>query len=402
VREFYATRGRIGGNVQVTSELAGPLGGLFGKGIRIGQQVSVTRIDRALQCSGLGCNLQDLLIVRFGSLPTTRAAEADAESTRRAAFWRRVEATIDSLPSPARAVASAWTSADREYLLQAWLQEGAPAEKALGQLLASVPALPGQGQEVPLAIFASQTTGDPHAYDTNRAAGRFLTRLVDFIARDEPLPDLTPAEERLARFLSVGIVAGSMASTVLAYGLIGDAPWLREMRRVGDEAWLPLTTVARYRDYRAHKGVAFAVENQHVFLELRNRSNQLPVDERPTLLCTSGALSVAAHQLIRTLIATGNQVLYSGDFEWKAMDIAARLRARYGTALRLWHMDQEDYQRAIRPNAAKPARAVMNLTAAFPGLVPAMVEQGVAFQEELIELLWADILSFVRPEPQPG
>lgn len=398
VRDFYGLHGRIGGTIEVSEALVSPIGGLFGKPVQEGQRITAARISQALENSGLECTLKDLLVERYGALPTPRLEQKKAESDRRQEFWSRLEKRLASLPESARASAAAWAEADRDYLVKTWVRENDVAEQALVAVLSAVARIPGRGREVPLAILSSQVTGDPHAFDPDRTAGRFLTRLVEFSTRAEVYPDLTEAEERLVRFLDQGIVAGSMASTVLVYGLMGEAPWLESVRAAGDEMWLPLTTVARYRAYGGYRGVAFAVENQHVFLELRNRANRLPSDQRPTLLCTSGTLCVAAHQLLRALVQGGCRIFYSGDFEWGGLNIAHRLRERYAGAVRPWRMDKRDYQAALRSGARSPDPRIVNLREAFPEVVPAVEQHGVAFQEELLDALWSDLLAEIADD----
>lgn len=390
-RDFYVSHGRFGGTIEVTDTLEGVLGGILGRSVAPGQRVEVARLDRRLRRSGLACSVEDLVVAQFGALPPTRAALSVAGADRRLAFWERVERTVAALPQGARGAAAEWVRGDREYLVQAWEQEGPGTEQDLAAVLGAAARLPEPGGEVPLSVFASRVTGDPHAFDADRRAGRFLARVAEFRTRDEPLGDVPVAEARLTRFLRVGIVAGSMASTVLVYGLLGEPAWLSPMRDAGDEMWLPLTTVARYRDYRGYRGIAFAVENQHVFLELRNRANGLPPERRPTLLCTSGAPCVAAHLLLRALVHGGCRIRYSGDFEWKGLDIAHRLRERYAGAVQLWRMEREDYEGTVRPGARSPDPRIASLRGAFPELVPAVERQGVAFQEELIDALWDDI-----------
>lgn len=118
-------------------------------------------------------------------------------------------------------------------------------------------------------------------------------------------------------------------------------------------------------------------------------------------MCTSGQVSLAATLLLDRLAEGGAEIRYGGDFDVPGLVIARGLLRRYGSLCRLWHMDPDDYRRAVRADSPllRPAdrRRLGALEQDFPHLVAAMLAEGrVAYQEGLDAVLVADVLGHVR------
>lgn len=84
----------------------------------------------------------------------------------------------------------------------------------------------------------------------------------------------------------------------------------------------------------------YVVENEMVFLYLLEHSKNQDI----TCLCTSGQPRVAAFGLLSLLIQSGAAIFYSGDLDAEGMGIADRLWQKYGDAVHLWRMDEQDYR----------------------------------------------------------
>jgi uncharacterized protein (TIGR02679 family) len=122
----------------------------------------------------------------------------------------------------------------------------------------------------------------------------------------------------------------------------------------------------------------------------------VPSGKRPTLICTSGQLSLAARRLLDLLVKDGVVLLYSGDFDRAGLGIACGLKRRYGVRLTLWRMSIQDYHIAKdrRTLEATPTHLIHRQETQFLSSLVAEVEKnGRAFQESIIPELEADLRS---------
>ncbi|EKP95371.1 protein of unknown function DUF2399,protein of unknown function DUF3323 [Thermaerobacter subterraneus DSM 13965] len=356
----------------------------------------------------------------------------------------------------------------------------------------SAPMAPPSAE--PLALFAHRVCGDPHALDPDTPAGRLLLQALTVVlpeAGDLGRGLTSPALRRNVLLEAAGLAADDTSSTVAAFHLRAVLPDPRRAPpRDGsprpveaggaanrDPGWIedpvaaaacatgtvvvwPLREIRRRPRFFAAGGAAYAVENPQVFQALvdtlvRRREANLSDDEGgprggPSLLCTSGRLSLAAVLLLDRLIgrtgpgtpaphqparhrATGSdprlgagpgpcperaRLYYSGDFDVAGLEIAYSVITRYGAAACPWRMTAADYRHALAATAGDAGarrfdpgerRRLERLRARgfLPELIDEMLAVGhPAYQEGLIDRLLADLLAAVHagmaiPHPHP-
>jgi uncharacterized protein (TIGR02679 family) len=197
---------------------------------------------------------------------------------------------------------------------------------------------------------------------------------------------------------SANIAVDDISSTVHAYHLLGSDPMIAGARAQGYVLTLSLATVTRLSALKAAHDVAFVVENPAVFSHLVTVAAALPTERRPTLICTSGQLSLAARRLLGLLVEAGAVLRYSGDFDHMGLTIARGILERASGRAALWRMNPDDYAvaRAAAEHAGSalaplPVSRLAALAPSFPALVNALVTRGPAFQEALLDLLSADM-----------
>ena len=408
LRERYEGLGRIGGSVAVPPESVPPLAGFLGHPVG-DNRVRLAEVDAALQRSRFACTLPEALAAYFGEPMVTRAEAAAAEQQRwqqvlaelaaEQQRWQQALAELAAAAPPAGSSPSladrpdplGWLTAEGTYLQREWRKrpvELAAAARLVGGALLRLPA-----PDEPLPVFANRLAGDPHALD--RLAGRLWLRALAWLYPEAALAARSPAEQRLAWLAAAGLAADDVSSSVVVAGLIGEAGWLLSARAAGVALALPLRSIAEGQTYQGWRGVAFVVENPPVFSQLLDAMAGLPAAGRPTLICTSGQLSLAARRLLGRLVAGGTTLRYSGDFDAAGLGIARGCLQRYGDACRLWRLDPEDYRRALRhPAPAVESERLELLRSSFPQLVPPLLAGGAAYQEALVPALVADLLRF--------
>lgn len=400
----YRSLGRVGGAIRVTHAEADALR-LIGCAIR-GVSLPLAELDRALHATRFGCGLVDALEAITGHPVSTRAADAEQEAEAWAAVQRAVtddaEAFVATVPLPATArerledVAS-WLSADKSYLRSEWRRDPAATSEAMHAVARALLTRPGRLESLTVPVFANLVTRDPHAFDADRPAGRYLERALWFVV-PSPLATLpSTADGRVMLLEAANLVPDRISSSVTALGLVGGHPVVCAARTTGVVLTLPALTVPMLGDVRGYRDVAFVVENPSVFAELEARLRRVPPEQRPTLLCTSGNLSLAAWDLLQRLVDGGTILRYAGDFDTAGLAIASRICRAYGDRITLWHMALTDYQRARaapydapRPESAEMMASIDDADA----LLARILTDGPAYQESLVPLLAEELLAF--------
>ncbi len=371
-------------------------------------RVRLVEIDQALRNSGFACSLLDVLTAFRPSEPLeTRQERRTAHALHQADFRQSLLSIVAELPESSRG---------RSWLLNGlhgleWLfahYKNAPVAEQERQL-ATISYIVGLLDQLPaaqmperLALFAQRTSGDPHALDSNRPAGRLL-----LLALSDLSNDATPPQERahaLRLYNDVGLLVDTISSSVAVFNLTG------AITRSGEIDPLPQTAGARvlllpqrqlleWSSAQAACADIYVFENPQVFEEVidallrQDRHGVLP-----TLVCTAGWPSVAALLLLDQLLASSpeNILHYSGDFDLKGLQIAAHLLARYPGRCQPWRFDPEAYLQALQSEGVLARSNELDMLNALPAifvpLVAVMQEKKKwAYQEGIAPLLIHDI-----------
>lgn len=408
LEELHASLLRNGepkGRVTIQSrDEADALQDLIGKWVEPGRSIAVRDVDQRLREQSIfHCSLAEAIELHRGA-PIARPREerekqiASRERAVRRCFellptlgisteaYTRVVGWMHAAESELRADATRW---GEQPLLD--------GIRAVALAFGRLPA-PG-GAPVYLAELANEVTGDAHGLDAGRPAHALLIRALAFTfpgtgARE----DRGTAAWKLNLLSAAGIARDPISVRVDTFGLDGDTPYLRELRREGIDRPFTLNTLGEIGgDVRAWRNVAFVVENPTVLAALIKHVRQWIPDLHPTLVCTNGNLNLADRALLDALVRRGAHLFYGGDFDAKGLEIAALVLARYPGAASPWRMSGDDYRDALRTEgrALEPG-AVDRAARAFPALAAEIAARGqAAHQEGLIPALSRDLSRFV-------
>jgi uncharacterized protein (TIGR02679 family) len=249
--------------------------------------------------------------------------------------------------------------------------------RRLERALAVLRALPADG--VPLAAFATDHAGDPHALDR----GRSLTAIVlDAAATALALPAPVTSEDARLLWEAVGVVPDPLSSTVLVLSLPGDSdtPLGRWLSAAAAESHPVVLTLADLRRWPPRPllstATAFVVENPALVAEAAAAGWTGPV-----LVCSSGRPTVAVVELLRWLGAGGAVLNQHADFDPTGLAITRWLAQRAGTTP--WRMTSDEYLRAVGRRRDRPRiTASVPETPWDPRLQEALMEVGVVVYEE--------------------
>lgn len=213
-----------------------------------------------------------------------------------------------------------------------------------------------KGEQKRLDIFAAEVTGDPHYFDFGTKAHKILFYFIEAYLEEHPIDQSVwelgqkqyEVEQRMERMFHVGLLSDEISNRSVAYGI-----HLRKCSgklHEGIEGFLvekePVTVMLyQLRDVAEAYGeskVVCVFENPSVFTEFVRKFRE----EKITAVCTSGQLMFTSLLLLDLLVKGGCVLYYSGDFDPEGLQIADKLKGRYGDKLVLWHYTGCDYEKA--------------------------------------------------------
>lgn len=445
VRERFVSLGRAGGTAIVSEPTPAEIAavraflGRHPKQDADGRlRISMAQLETQLLQSRFHAPLRNCLAAYFGEAIITRPEQEAMNESAWQSFVTEVSGRIAAIEAnhhkrPAAAAqshgpppdrppsdASSWWKravADPQSATHTWLRmHWRPREpndallqaaEAVGTaLLILTLGLENEPLSHRLPIFATQVTGDPHAFDPDRPAGRLLEKAI----QDTQLGAAaigsaaeTAGAQREVLLSLIGLQRDDFSSSVLALGLTQSGrtdPHRARVWRALSQACVPvaypLWEIRRWSTVGATRGTAYIVENPAVFaylVEMAEAKGGTP----PTLICTSGQLSAAAVALLDKLASSGVALYYGGDFDVGGLTIAAGICSRYAVRVKLWRMSVEDYRLALRsPGEHRLSQTELGQLAKFQPQFPDLVADMLAakqkaYQEALVGQLAGDV-----------
>lgn len=247
-------------------------------------------------------------------------------------------------------------------------------------------------EELALCSYAVST--DPHALDGKNPAGSLLLHALAFWQR-VPLP--ARARQRLALLRRCGLMQDDISDFTVQRGLIltladgREHPAWAQFRQEGKFSLLTSSQLAEVTGAASPTGRVYLLENQMLFSSLCRRSCL-----HHPLVCTSGQLKEASWQLLDLLTQTDCRLYYAGDFDPEGLSIADRLWQEYGDRVHFWHMEPQDYQRAVSEKKIEGEGRLRQLEQiACPALRPTaqavLQKKRAGYQEALAEQYLEDL-----------
>lgn len=251
-------------------------------------------------------------------------------------------------------------------------------EQELKKAIKALENLPNCHESLP--IFAAQVNGDPHSLDKNRLAGQMFLRFLvlksnsiklneKFAKKDDKLQIIRngsavlekdkreakvqekarSTEEIAEIYYNNNILIDEMSNMVLVRNLIAlkdgqpHEGWkafcnkheamqvtLYNLSRI-DEVLLSTNSKLYNR--------CFVVENPGVFTSIIQDKKLKEV----SIICTYGQVKLAGIILLNKLVKSGIHLYYSGDIDPEGMQIADKLKKRFGNNLTLIGFDEKTY-----------------------------------------------------------
>jgi len=260
------------------------------------------------------------------------------------------------------------------------------------QLTQALDGLPLDYERLP--VFGQRILGNPHVFDRTTDLGKLLIHALH-IKRGQvgaPPSDTERVNELLLEFklLRDDITNFVTCANVTAEREGTEHPmWhgAAAMHSVLNVPMRELLNVDRVRPSRGH--TVWIVENSGVFSSLLDDVPDAP------LVCTHGQFKLAAYRLLDMLVASGCQLKYAGDFDPEGLQMASRLKQRYGDRLDYWCMGLESYV-ASEPSVELDEERLVKLGRITDIELQHVVEEmkrvkKAGYQEALLETMTKDM-----------
>lgn len=250
-----------------------------------------------------------------------------------------------------------------------------------------------RGKLTRLAIFASEITRNPHYFDSSELGGKLITAALAYLSNKEA-PE--SSEEISELLYSFGILKDEISNhttccNALAYINGSEHMGVRSFYENNEPLQLNLWNLSRLEEIRCTGNTLFVFENPTVFTEVMTGT----MDLKPSLLCTSGQLKLSSLVFMDKALKHVDKIYYSGDFDPEGINIAWRLKQRYGEKLYFWRFDKASYNK-IKSNVELEDRRLKQIEhIEDEGLAELIAEirdsRRCGYQELLIEEYVEDI-----------
>ncbi len=417
LREKYIEIGRVGGQVllenttpseqrEVASFLAKP------PYADSSLKIKLSDIEKALQHS-FNCGLPELLTAFFPGEPlVTRPTKREAHIIHQTKFRTNLLNIASTLHEGSQG--KYWLQHGQhgqEWIFSRFKNSHADEQERQLQLVRHVAnvlnQLPKPDAPERLALFAQRTCGDPHALDSNMAAGRLLLLALNDLDQglESSSSQLTKTphnrEHELRLYKDAGLLVDTVSSSVAVFNL-ANAIYHHDtfdplVQAAGKRVLLlPMRQLLEWKRITPASTRIYMFENPQVFEEAI--ASLESARSLPTLVCSSGWPSAATLRLLDQLLeeSPDNCLYYSGDFDLKGLQIATYLATRYVGRCHPWHFDGTSYQVALKTDGIEVRASELRMLNTFPETFKPLVtmiqeKQKWAFQEGIVELLVKDL-----------
>lgn len=355
----WRTFGRVTGRIclkDCTEEEKRAIGGILGKVFYEDTiQFSFAEFEKGLQKTKFApIKMRDVLEAYLGKTLSTNQEQIAGKRRRQEAFFDRIQEYADQMQGDRVEVCS-WIQdmrAEKAHGYQLLLREYCRDEKTAEQVAKNVcdallicEQLQASEEEMQLAVFAADRSGNPHYFDRGSAAGQLLVHAICYRQGTE-IPKT--AHQWREALLNAGIIADTISSLVHVYGLhleteIGWHPAYEAFCRRKEPCVITLENLQKITGVKAEGNQVFIVENEMVFSYLVTALQETNV----TILCTSGQPRTVAVKLLQLMADSGITMYYSGDLDPDGLLIADRLYTRFCENLRIWRMGMAEYEESI-------------------------------------------------------
>lgn len=233
---------------------------------------------------------------------------------------------------------------------------------------------------IPLPTISAIISRDSHYFDMDKIPGKLLINYLCFLSGKE---EISTSEEIAELLMEFFIVRDEFFNFTMVYNLFGEESW-ESFWKCKQPLNLSLYNLKKSHRITGTGKKIFVVENPSVFRSLMEKF--ILENFECTLVCTSGQLNLSSLIILDRAVKNGNRLFYAGDFDPEGLQIAQKLKLRYGKNLEFFHMEIEDYKSSLSDKSIEKRFAKLESIKIFEfqELVSVMKKEGKAGYQELL------------------
>ncbi len=356
----YVSLGHFGGTVQLSglsAEERQQLSGFLQRdcGGTKTVTVSASALEKALSKSRFSeLKWERILQEYFRQELVGKKEQQQKETEKREQFFTTMIGMAPENPGSLWLAETLQNQTEGYQLLQKqYRQQTEQLSEVLTQFLKAVPYLPflmgssGAAQKELIAVFAANTTGNPHFFDVGTLGEQLLTLFLKKQMDWTEDSSLSPAEKRAELYYAAGLLKDDLSNHTLAYGIHArkkdgaSHEGIEGFFRQKEPVLLTLMTLGVLAGVSTgQEKCVYIVENPAVFSKL------IRAWPERTVLCGNGQIRLATLVLL-DLFDVDTTFYYAGDFDPEGLLIAQKLKERYGKRLHLWNYDVSCYEKYL-------------------------------------------------------
>jgi len=355
----YEALERIGGNVslkRIAEDECEAINPFFGWNLKVGEDVSVplALFEKELRDSRFCIGIQELHEVLKGEpLLTKHEKQLLADQS-----WRKLFQTVrDQVGLDIPTLLMDWLvqveqgrGAGARTLRDVYKSDPEVALESLGIVVRALREVLARSEGEPpvrMPVLAVRVSGDAHALDGDRPAGRMLTAFLSerlTIGEEaEGGDDGAATLKRREMYRRFGILDDDLSSIVHWFVPEKHTP-------IVPNVWTLRQVEAA--DFVYSCSHIYVVENPAVFSSILDAiPAEMPFQHHPpALICTSGPASAAAIRWIQRCLANSPgtcNIYYSGDFDGKGLSMGLTLAALFPDRYVPWRFDSATYRTVV-------------------------------------------------------
>lgn len=249
---------------------------------------------------------------------------------------------------------------------------------------------------LPIAVFASNISGNPHFLDRVGGLGTSLFTSILAYLYTAPYPENSSSFYEL--YQKAGLIKNDIAGNVAIYNvhlLIDDAYHLgaEACYKYNQTFMLSYNNLNKITKAICANDKVYVVENEMVYSYLQKEIK----DKNTALICTSGQLSLTASRLIDLLVKGNNKIYYSGDIDPEGIGICDKLWLKYPNNIFPWQMNIAAYNKSMSNEDISISRLSKLDKVTNPELLKTSKllkeKKKAGYQENILELYLNDLMS---------
>ena len=218
-----------------------------------------------------------------------------------------------------------------------------------------------------LAIFATQITGNPHAFDEKNPHGKYLLQILQWEMESCDKRDYHEQRkvfrslEKQRLYLNAGILIDDISNYVVVSGI-------RAVTKKGNyhqgmdgfvleesSVQVPLSVLTTWEKVICPENRLYIVENPTIYASLVNKWGS-----KKALFCMNGQPKLSSLVFLDLLEYEKVEIFYWGDFDPEGLLIAQKVKEHYRGLFSYWNMSLEDY-RVAQSNEVISAKRLVSL-----------------------------------------